>query len=107
MAKKVDVTIDADGHKISTGKWKFDTSMRTENDTLIPDWNMSHFLNEKGIAEIEIKDAIKMWEDEKEAKYLSRNIKGDKAAKAMFEADVAEVGYNQACENAGIPKNLR
>jgi len=108
MAKKVDVTVDADGQKITTGKWKFDkASMRTERDTLIPDWEMSSFLDEKGIDEIEIKDAIEMWAEEKEEKYLSRNIKGDKRAKAMFEADVAEVGYDQACENAGIPKNLR
>jgi len=107
MAKKVDVTIDADGHKISTGKWQFDRIMETVDGTLIPDWEMSRFLDKKGINEIEIKDAVKMWAEEKEAKYLSRNIEGDKKAKEMFEADIVEVGYHQACENAGIPKNLR
>lgn len=107
MAKKVDATIDADGHKISTGKWQFDKIMETEGGTLIPDWHMADFLDKKGIDEIEIADAVKMWADEKEAKYLSRNIEGDKRAKVMFESDVAEVGYQQACENAGIPKNLR
>jgi len=106
-AKKVERIIDSDGYKIPTMKWEFDKPMKTEKGTLIPDWQMGAFLDEKGIDDISIEDAVKMWAEEREDAYNELKRRGDAKAQAMFDDDVADVGYQQACENAGIPKGLR
>lgn len=106
-ARKVDDIIDLDGDRCPVTRWEFDRALKTEKDTYISESEMGSYLDSKGVTEIEIADAVRMWADEKEEVRIKANEAGNKRAKAMFDADVAEVGYRQACENAGIPKHLR
>lgn len=105
-AEKVEDVAYADGYNVLVQKWKFDRMLKTERGTIISDSTLGTFLDAKGITKIEIGDAIRMWADERESAYIEINESGNRRAKAMFEADVAEVGYRQACENAGIPKKF-
>ena len=106
-AQKTENIIDSDGYKIPVQKWLFDKPMETEKGTTITEDRMASFLDSKKIEKIEIDDAIKMWADEREAVYIRVNRDGNKRAQAIFDDDVVDVGYKQACENAGIPKHLQ
>ncbi len=106
-ARKVDDTTDADGDIIAIQRWEFDKLLETEAGTTIGEERMGDFLDSKGITEIKIVDAVKMWAEEKEEAHIKANEAGNARAKAIFEADEAEEGYNQACENAGIPRWMR
>lgn len=107
MARKVPITIDSDGYKIETMRWEVEGLCETEKGTLISESRLTNFLDWKDIMEITVKEAMKLWAQEKEEEYIKVNEEGNKRDKAMFDADVAEVGYHQACDNAGIPKFLR
>ena len=89
--------------------WEFDKSPSTDFCTTIADDIaddiIGAYLDSKGITEIEIGVAVKMWLDEREE--VHTKIIASPEAKAMFDADEAEVGYQQACENVGIPTFLR
>ncbi len=106
-ARKIERKIDADGDICTVQKWEFDDLLCTEAGSIISEREMESYLDSKGITEIEIADAVKMWADEKEATRIKANEAGNARAKAMFEADEVEVGYHQACENAGIPRGMR
>lgn len=106
-ARKIPVTIDSDGYKINTTRWEVDGICQTEKGTLISEGHLTNFLDKKGIVEIIKSDAMKLWAEENEESYIKINEEGNKRAKALFEDDESEVGYWQACENAGIPKFLR
>ena len=86
FAIKTTEKVNADGDIISVGKWSFDRRLKTEKGTYISDSEMSRYLDQKGITEIEIDDAVKMWADEKEEKKIKANIEGNKRARAMDEA---------------------
>jgi len=107
LARKITVAVGADGDICTIFVWEFDKSLTTKAGTHIADGTMGVYLDSKGITEIEIADAVKMWADEKEAAHIKANEAGNARAQAMFDADEAEVGYDQACENADIPKFLR
>lgn len=104
-AQKVETVIDADGDRCTVQKWEFDRRLQTEKGTSIAESEMGSYLDSKNITEILITDAVQMWADEKEETHIKANKAGNARAKAMFDVDVAEVGYQQACENADIPKN--
>lgn len=106
-ARKTSKTVDADGDICTVDVWKFDKTLRTEAGTIISESEMEHYLNSKGITEIEIADAVKMWAGEREGAKIKANKEGNLRADAVFDADVAEVGYAQACENAGSPREVR
>ena len=106
-ARKVEDTVDADGDICTVERWEFDKALQTEAGTYITESEMGSYLDSKLIVDIEIADAVKMWADEKEAAHITANEAGNARAKAMFDADEAEVGYEQACENADIPEFLR
>ena len=106
-ARKIERKIDADGDICIVHKWEFDKLLKTENDIYIPESEMGSYLDSKGITEIEIADAVKMWAGETEAVRIKANDAGNARAKAMFGVYVAEVGHNQACENVGIPRGCR
>ena len=106
-ARKVKEVLNADGDKIEVEKWHFDCGCWTERGTFISETAMGWFLDAKGITEIEIVDAVKMWADEKEDAHIKANEEGNKHAEAIFQDDEADQGYEQACENAGIPRFLR
>jgi len=106
-AQKVDDVIDADGVMIRVQVWDFDKILSTESNTIISETEMGYFLDSKHITKIEIADAVKLWADENEAARMKVNESGNARARAMFEDDEADAGYEQACENAGIPKSLR
>jgi hypothetical protein len=106
-AQKLERKINADGDICTVQKWAFGRRLKTEKDTYITDSEMGLYLDSKGITKIEITDAVKMWADEKEAARIKANEAGNAKAKWAFEADVGEVGHNQACENAGIPIGMR
>ena len=93
--------ITSDG-SITVEKWNFDCPMWDSNDEFISEDEMERFLDKKGIKEIEIDEAIKLYENRPVKK---NNNKYD--AQFQFETDVIEEGYIQACENAGIPGHLR
>ena len=106
-ARKVQDTVDADGDICTVHVWEFDKVLKTEKTTWITETEMGLFLDSKTITEIKIDDAVQLWADEKEETHLKAEEKGNARAKAMFEADEAEEGYDQACENAGIPSFMR
>ena len=106
-ARKVNDTVDADGDIVAIQRWEFDKLLETEAGTTIGEERMGDFLDSKGITEIKIVDAVKMWAEEKEEAHIKANEAGNARAKTIFEADEAEEGYNQACENAGIPRWMR
>jgi len=106
-ARKVDDTVDADGDRCLVTRWEFDRMLQTERGTVITEGRMGDFLDSKDITEIEIADAVRMWAEEKEEAHIKANEAGNKRAKAIFDDDEADAGYTQACENAGIPKELR
>lgn len=99
--------IDADGDLIEVSEWDFDRLLKTEAGTVIAESEMGKYLESKGITRIEIHDAVRMWADAKEASRTKANEAGAKRAQAMFDDDEADAGYGQACENAGIPHELR
>jgi len=101
-ARKVERKIDADGDICTVQKWEFDTGLTTEAGTHIAESEMGSYLDSKEITEIEICDAVAMWAEEKEAARIEANEAGNARAKAAFEDDEADAGYDQACENAGI-----
>lgn len=106
-ARKIERKIDADGDICTVLKWEFDSILSTEVGSIISESEMGSYLDSKGITEIEIADAVKMWADENEAARIKANEAGNARAKAMFNADVAEVGYQHACENVGILRGCR
>ena len=87
---------------ITVEKWNFDSMMWGSNGEFISDDEMGDFLDLQGIKEIEIDEAIKLYEN----RPLKKNTnKYD--AQFQFETDEIEEGYIQACENAGILRHLR
>lgn len=107
FAQKVGKEINSDGYIINTTEWKFGCMPITENGTVVTENEMGRFLDAKGITQIEMHEAMKLWADEKEEARIKANIEGNKRSKAIFDDDESDQGYNQACENAGIPKFLR
>ena len=101
FARKELEKITSDG-SITVEKWVFDCPMWDSNGEFISDDEMGDFLDKQGTKEIEIDEAIKIYENrslkKREEKYN---------AQFQFETDEIEEGYIQACENAGIPKYLR
>jgi len=106
-ARKIKEVQYADGDNIEVVVWKFDCGCWTEKSTLISDMEMGRFLDRRGITEIEIDKATKMWADEKEEAHTKADEEGNKRIQAIFDDDEADAGYEQACENAGIPKFLQ
>jgi hypothetical protein len=94
--------ITSDG-SITVEKWNFDCPMWDSNGELISDADMERFLDKQGIKEIEIDEAIKLYEN----RPLRKNTNNKYNAQFQFETDEIEEGYIQACENAGIPGHLR
>lgn len=88
---------------ITVEKWNFDCPMWDSNGEFITEDEMGNFLDQQGIKQIEICEAVKLWENKPQKK--KRTDKYD--AKFQFEIDEIEEGYIQACENAGIPEHLR
>lgn len=105
-ASKRGETIDSDGYEITTTKWKFDKIPQTEKGTVIFEHQLGDFLDRKGINHIEMDKAMKLWAEENEEAYLKREKEGLKRAQAVFDDDEADQGYDQACENAGISRNI-
>ena len=101
FARKELEKITSDG-SITVEKWNFDCPIWGSNGEFISDDEMGDFLDRQGIKEIEIDEAVKLYENrpikKREEKYN---------AQFQFETDEIEEGYIQACENAGIPTHLR
>ena len=87
---------------ITVEKWVFDCAMWDSNGGFISESEMERFLDKKGIKEIEIDEAIKLYENRPLKK---RNDKYN--AQFEFEIYTEESGYTEACENVGIPTHLR
>lgn len=107
LAQKVAKEINSDGYIINTTEWKFGCMPKTEKGTIVTETEMGRFLDAKSITEIEMHEAMKLWADEKEEAHIKANVEGNKRAKAIFDDDEADQGYDQACDNADIPKFLR
>lgn len=107
FAQKVAKEINSDGYIIDTTEWKFGCMPITEKGTVVTETEMGRFLDAKNIIEIEMHEAMKLWASEKEEAHIKANVEGNKRAKAIFDDDESDQGYDQACENAGIPKFLR
>lgn len=107
IAQKVSKEINSDGYIINTTEWKFGCMPMTEKGTIVTETEMGRFLDAKGITQIEMHEAMKLWADEKEEAHIKANVEGKKRAKAIFDDDESDQGYDQACENANIPKFLR
>lgn len=101
FARKELEKITSDG-SIIIEKWNFDSTMWDFNGEFISEDEMGEFLDKQGIKEIEIKKAVEMWENRPLKK---RTDKYD--VQFQFETDEIEEGYIQACENAGVPKEVR
>ena len=99
-ARKELEKITSDG-SIIIEKWNFEATMWTKEGEFISDDEMSEFLDKQGINEIELNEAIKLYENRPLKKREKYN------AQFQFETDVIEEGYTQACENAGILEYLR
>ena len=88
---------------ITVEKWHFDCTMWDSNGEFISESEMGDFLDKQGIKEIEICEAVKLWENKPQKKKRTDKYN----AQFQFEIDEIEEGYIQACENAGIPTYLR
>ena len=100
FARKELEKITSDG-SITVEKWVFDCMMWNSKGEFISEDEMERFLDKQGIKEIEINEAIKLYEN----RPVKKNNKYN--AQFQFETDEIEEGYIQACENAGIPTYLR
>ena len=100
-ARKELEKITSDG-SIIVEKWNFDCPMWDSNDEFISDDEMGDFLDKQDIKQIEIDEAIKLYENRPLKKITDKYD-----AQFQFETDEIEEGYIQACENAGIPTYLR
>ena len=101
LARKELEKITSDG-SITVEKWVFDCMMWNSKGEFISEDEMERFLDKQGIKEIEINEAIKLYENRPLKKITNKYN-----AQFQFETDEIEEGYIQACENAGIPTYLR
>ena len=101
LARKELERITSNG-SITVEKWVFDCMMWDSNGEFISEDEMGDFLDRQGIKEIEIDEAVKLYEN-RPVKKISNKYD----AQFQFETDEIEEGYIQACENAGIPTHLR
>ena len=106
-AKKQEEIVSVDGNALSILRWHFDKLMTTAKGTIIMDVEMGAFLDTKKITEIELSEAIQLWSEEKETEHITIEKQGAKYAKAVFDDDELEVGFAQACDNAGLPSFLQ
>ena len=103
FARKVERNIDSDGYQISVKEWKIDRMAHRADGNLIGETELGRFLDKKGIAEIEICEAEKLWNESHDlAAIQKREAESARRARAIFDDDAADQGYAQACENAGI-----
>ena len=105
--RKVTETLYSDGYNIPHEKYVCDHLLVTAKKTIIQASVMFDFLAGKNIDRILVVDAVKMWAEEKEEAHLKAQKIGLERARAIFEDDEADAGYDQACDNAGIDKFLR
>lgn len=100
--RKYTEILDSDGYQIPVQKWKFEKYPRRVDGNIITERSMTDFLDSLGITEIEVSEAEKLWNENHDiAKMQKVETEGRKRAQAIFNDDVADQGYLQACENAG------
>ena len=103
FARKVERTHDSDGYQITVQEWKIDRMAHRADGNLIGETALGRFLDKMGIAEIEIAEAEKLWNENHDLAAMQKvEVENAQRAKAIFDDDAADQGYAQACENAGF-----
>ena len=103
FARKVERIIDSDGYQIHVQEWKIDRMAHRADGNLIGETELGRFLDTRGITEIEICEAEKLWNESHDLVAIQkREAEGRRRAQAIFDDDEADQGYAQAWENAGF-----
>ncbi|GEM_PF-3211657 len=103
FARKVERVVDSDGYQIPVQEWIIDRMAHRADGNLIGETELGRFLDARGIIEIEIHEAEKLWNESHDLTAIQkREAEGARRARAIFDDDAADQGYVQACENAGF-----